>query len=303
MALGALNVLMVARDRGSIWLTLVSASCLAMAFWTRASTIVLAPAVVLWILGWGVGWGRRLALGGLYGLVMVGAWMGASWVTYRLYGVFTPNTQSYLLFDHSAAKIMVRRGEAGDFREAIDARERRVMATLPAGASLREILEAKKASARAYVMEHPWIQARHQAQAVVATAFLPDRWSVPRLVGRPTTGGIWHGVGGFLEKARRALESWGVVAILHSGLHLALTAVFWLGTMLAAPQLFRGRHRAMAWLLFLCVGAVLVGGAMSVVAVPRYRMPAEPLMALLTAMALSVWCERGEGEGGVFTGA
>ncbi len=292
MALISLNLMLAARQRGSSLIALVAACMLVLAFWTRTSTIVFAPAVVLWILGWSVSWSRRLGTSICFVLIMVGGWMTSSWMTYRWFGVFTPNTQSFLLFDHSAAKIMVRRGEADEFRQAIRMREERVLETLPENATLAEQLEAKKQSAKAYVLKHPWIQLRHQLQGLIATAIMPDRWSIPTLVAQRSGGGIWHGKGGVVDKVKKVMASWGIVTIVHAGLHLMLTGVLWCGTFMALPHLFRGKYRWIAWLLFLCVGAVLAGGAMSVVAVPRYRLPAEPIMAMLTALSFASWRER-----------
>lgn len=266
--------------------TLLSAGFLALAFWTRASAIMPAPALAVWFLLGGCGWVRRLAHAGCFTVAMASAWLLACVVSDYQFGVFAPSTQGYALWDHAAAKIMVQTGQAKNLDEAKSIRRQRLRESLPADAGLQAYCELNAADARALVKQHLGLQARNHLSALVATAFLPDRWSLPSLVGRRSAGGIWHSTGSFADKLTRVWTSWGPIALIFATLHGLLTVALWIGTVACLPLLRSATDRAAIMLFLLMIAAIIAGGALSVVAESRYRLPAAPLMAILTALAI-----------------
>jgi len=212
---------------------------------------------------------------------------------WEMFGLFTPNTHTYRLWSHAAAKLMVQTGHAESMNEAKQRREREVRSQTPAGATEADYLRAKRASDIAYIKQHPMLQLRNHVQALVAMTVMPDRWSLPSLLGIHRAGGIWHRPVGWLEKAKLAFQQWGPVVATFAVANFIFTAVLWLGVLFSLPSLKAGPHRAVAWLLFLTLLGVIAGGAINVEATPRYRLPAVPMMALLTALALQCRTRRG----------
>lgn len=286
LVIGLLWLLVRARKRDSTALVFAAGGLLVLAIHARAGTIVLAGPVALWLLGWSGRYRRRLLLASLFSATAIAGWLSSCYVSYQLFGIFTPNTHSYQLWGHAAAKLMVQTGQAETMDEAKERRERDARSRLPADATHAEYLNGKRASDIAYIKQHPMQQLRNHLLALVATTVMPDRWSLPSLVGVYRVGGIWHKPVGLLDKARLAFQQWGPAVAAFAIAHFVFTAVLWLGVFLSIPALITGQHRAIAWLLALTLVGVIAAGAINVEATPRYRLPAVPMMALLTAMAI-----------------
>jgi hypothetical protein len=216
-------------------------------------------------------------------------WISASALSYRWFGLFVPNTHTYLLWENAAAKIIVQTGRARDMAQARLIRRDELARTLGPNATLPERLEAGKKTAVQVVREHPGLALRNHVQAFIATAFMPDRWSITCLVGIGSEGGIWHSTAGLTGKLRMVIARWGWPTVVYATLHFFFTlAVWWLAAR-SIPLWFAPEHRATFWLLVLVLFSVLAAGTVNVEGMPRYRLCAMPMLAVLAAAG---WARR-----------
>lgn len=283
LLIGSLYLLVVARRHDSWSRLLASSVVLVLAFHARASTLSVGVAAAVWLLTWPQPWTRRLLRTAAYTGVLVAGWFSSCLISYELFGVFVPNTHAYSLWGHAAAKMMIQHGLAKNMHEGKDLREAEARGRVPPDASLAEFLEAKKQLDLAYIRRYPVLQLRNSLTALLATAVLPDRWSLPAMFGVHRSGGIWQRPVSAFEKAQLALRQWGPIVTVHVALHSVWTLVLWCGTLAAVPALLNRNRRAPVALLLLTVAAVLASGAINVEAEARYRLPAIPMMALLAA--------------------
>lgn len=273
-------------EQSTGWLIL-SAAVLAVGIWARACTILLAAAVLVWLLAWPVSLHRRAFLITIV-IAFVGAsWLAASAMSYKLFGFFAPNSHTAILWDHSANKLLVQTGQARDQNDARDQRREQVSRRFGPEASLPDRMAASRATAIQLVREHPWLQLRNHAQAFVATAFMPDRWSMTSLLGISSSGGVWHGRGGFVEKIRLVIDRWGGPTIAYAAIHFVFTMALWWFALRSVPEWFAGKDRAVLWLLVLALGAILSAGVINVEGIPRYRLPGMPMLVLLAVRGLA----------------
>ncbi len=93
---------------------------------------------------------------------------------------------------------------------------------------------------------------------------MPDRWSLPSLLGVHRAGGIWHQPVGLLGKAKLAFQQWGPTVTTFAIAHFVFTALLWLGVLLSVPTLVTGQYRAIAWLLAMNLAGVIAAGAINV---------------------------------------
>ncbi len=277
-------------DVVSLW---ASAIVLTGSFFARASMWAVTPAAVVWIAAWPVGWRRRAVLSVGFLAIMVSAWCCSSYVSYRLFGVFTPNTHSYALWGHAAAKIMIQEGLVDSMPEAKRLRERQARAELPAATTFAQYVRFKRDRDRAYVLSHPLLAVRNHFQALVGAAVMPERWSVPALLGVHRAGGIWQRPVGLMQKFLLAIRQWGVLVSVYTGVNGLYTLLLWCGVAMSLPLLWSGEQRYVVWLLMLVTVAVVLSGAINVEAAPRYRLPAVPMMSMLAMMGWVRWRSKG----------
>jgi hypothetical protein len=264
---------------------IASAIAMSLAFFARSSTIAIGLAAAIWLILRNAPWRQRLTNVTLYALILAASWTTSSYISYRLVGVFTPNTHTYALWGHAAAKMMIQHGDARSTEEGKEIRRAEARAQLPPDATLAEYLETKKRLDIDYIRQFPVQQFRNNLHALIAVTVMPDRWSIPAQFGIHRSGGLWQKPVGMIEKAKIAWEKWGPAVLLQVGAHLLFTFVLWLGVLAAIPQLFKGCNTQAVGLLFLCVAAVIASSALNVDAPPRYRLPAVPMMSLLAALS------------------
>lgn len=275
----------LARSRTSqsiAWFVLASA-VLAIAVWARASTILLAGAVLIWILFWPRPFLHRAGLIAVMLIFVGGSWLAASAMSYRLFGFFAPNSHTSILWDNAANKLMVQTGQARDLDDARQKRRASLLQQLGPDASLADRMARSRANAIELVREHPGLQIRNHVQAFVATAFMPDRWSMTSLLGIKSSGGIWHARGGLSGKIRMVVARWGWPTIAYAIVHFVFTLLIWWWALRSIPLWIRGENRAVFLLLALAVAAILTAGVINVEGMPRYRLPAMPMLAVLAA--------------------
>jgi Dolichyl-phosphate-mannose-protein mannosyltransferase len=284
---------LLGRTKNSSPFVWASAGAMALAFFARSSTIALGLAVVIWLLCWPGGWRRRLTLAAGYAVVMMAAWTTSSYISYRLFGVFTPNTHTYSLWGHSAAKMLIQHGDAQSTEEGKEIRRSIARAQLPADATLAEFLTKKKQLDIQYIMQYPVLQLRNHVHALTAVLIMPDRWSIPAQIGIHRSGGLWQKPVSMTEKVRIAWRNWGPAVLLQVAAHMVFTVAIWIGVIAAVPQLWRGPNRAIVGLLILMIVSVISSSVLNIDAPPRYRLPAIPMMAILAAMSIQRW-KRGQ---------
>ncbi len=281
----ALWMILKARAQDSSPLVWASAGAMTLAFFARSSAIAMGLGVVIWLLWWPGRWRRRLILTATYTCVLVAAWTTSSYISYRQFGVFTPNTHTYALWGHAAAKMMIQHGDARSTEGGKELRRAEARAQLPDDATLAEYLVRKKQLDLAYIMQYPWLQFRNHLHALVAVSIMPDRWSIPAQFGIHRSGGLWQKPVGMTEKMRLAWHKWGPVVLMQVAAHMLFTGLLWIGVLIAIPLWWRGSNRATVGLLLLLVAAVISSSILNVDAPPRYRLPAIPMMAILAAMS------------------
>jgi len=282
----AMFCLVRGRERQSPRWALLAAVVLAIALWARASTVLLAAGVMLWLCGWpGSAW-KRASLIALTFAFVGASWLGASVLSYRLFGFFAPNTHTYILWDNAANKLLVQTGQARDLREAHLMRLEQIRRDLGPDASLRDRLTAAKASAIDLVKKHPLLQLRNHTQAFIATAFMPDRWSMTSLLGIGSEGGTWHSTAGLKAKLRMVVVRWGWPTILYATGNFVFTMILWWWAARSTPQWFKSRHRGVLLLLGLALITTLAAGVINIEGMPRYRLPAMPMLVLLAVAGL-----------------
>ena len=259
-----------------------AAAALGVAVWGRAATVLVGIAVVVWLACRRVARLPRWAAITCMVAVISAGWLSASALSYHCFGLFAPNTHTYLLWENEAAKLMVQTGQARDAKQARQIRQDELTRRLGPQAGQLERLKAGRATAIDLVRGHPGLTLRNHAQAFIATTLMPDRWSITSLVGIPSEGGIWHSQAGLMGKVKMLADRWGWPTIAYAGVHFLFTLALWGLAARSMPRWF-GQHRAIWWLLALMLLSVLASGTINVEGMPRYRLPAMPMLAMMAA--------------------
>ncbi len=284
LLIAALWMLVWAERSNSTWRAVAAAGLLVVSAHVRSAIFAVGLPFVLLGIGWCGSWRRRIVLAGLMTMIVGCGWLASSYVTYRMFGVFTPNTHSYSLWSHAAAKILMQQGAVASMPEGKRVLEESARRDFSGEHSGHDYLSAKRDRDRAFCLGHPYLLSRNFCQAFVGAALMPERWSVPALIGVHRSGGIWQSGGSLWDRGRMVLERWGLVVCGYLIVHAAFMGLIWVGMVLSIPRILTGVGRSISLLLLFSIGAVLVTGAMNVEATPRYRLPAMPMMCVLAGL-------------------
>jgi hypothetical protein len=183
--------------------------------------------------------------------------------------------------------------------EAQTALAREAESRTPAGATVGERIRIGRAVALEYLWHHPWATARAYANGAVVLLLLPDRWSVPHLLGVEEQGHVLHGRGGWYEKARTVLGQYHKTTLAYMTWETAWLVLVWLLALVGWLRLRRWGLVAASNALGLVV-LCLLAASICPETEPRLR---APLLIPLVVLAGAMWLHStGRVEGGTVRG-
>lgn len=172
-------------------------------------------------------------------------------------------------------------------------------ARTPPGATVGQRIRIGRTVALEYMWHHPWATARAYANGAVVLLLLPDRWSVPHLLGVEEQGHVLHGRGGWFEKARTVLGQYHKTTLAYMTWETAWLVLVWLMALVGWLRLRRWGHVGASNALGLAVLCVLAA-SICPEAEPRLR---APLLIPLVLLAGAMWLHSADrAEGGTVRG-
>ncbi|MBN2584362.1 MAG: glycosyltransferase family 39 protein [Planctomycetes bacterium] len=275
------------RDRS--WPTLVAASLTAgLALYVRPVGL-LFPLVLAGLALWTTRgtWSGRLsrALAAvLIPAIVVFPWCLRNHLGADTWELTTIASRNMLIFRAAKVKAMV---EGKDFyREARAELVAEAESRTPPDATPGERLRIGRKVAIDYMCSHPQATMRAHLQGAVVLLALPDRWSVPHLLGADEQGGILHSQAGWGDKIRQLWRQYHSVTLAYMIASGLMLVGLWIAALVGWFRAWRcGRRTEVAALIITL--ACLIAASVVPEAEPRLRIPLIVPLVLSAGLAFA----------------
>ena len=274
------------------WRNLVAASVIAgLGLYVRPVGLLFPLATALLAL-WAAAlpWPRRLGQAAV--AIAIAAIIVLPWCLRNHLGADTwelTTIASRNMLVYRAAKVMSMAEGKEFYKEAPAILQAEAQARTPPEATPGQRTRTQRAVAVEYMMRHPYLTAKAHAQGAVVLLLIPDRWSVPHLLGVDEQGGILHGSSGWVGKIRRLWRQYHGLTLAYmiwSGLFLA---ALWIAALVGWTAMWRSGRRVAAMAALLPLACLIAASAVPE-SEPRLRVPLMVPLVILSAVGFcTMW--------------